>query len=142
MISDLLKLIHELDQVDASEMDIELRGGVHNIRPDTDKTGTEKFETKRRIKRVNRLLKNTDHDLNADTHSDSEPTVSVLSQPESDGIRVVVDQEADATIEDGALRITIPRTDYTELREVEIDSPAIESRVVNNGFTTIDLQPA
>lgn len=138
MIDELLRL---LNQIDSEDMDVEIDSTVRSIRPNTDKKGSEKFEAKRRIKRLNHLLEKSDTDISSTTESDKSPAISVMARPDTGGVRVTVDQKAFATVEEGDLRVIVPDTDYTKLEEIDVESPEIKDRVVNNGVTTIEVQP-
>lgn len=136
MIDELLRL---LSQIDSEDMDIELNSNVRSIRPDTNKEGTEKFEAKRRIKRLNHLLEQSDTNLSEPTESNESPAISVMDRSDTDGVRVTVDNKAFANVEEGDLRVIVPDDDYTTLQEIDLESPEITDRVVNNGITTIEV---
>lgn len=140
MIRDLLKL---LDDIDTSDMDIEVNSTVGTIKPnrDSEKDGAEKYEAKRKVKRFNHLLNKSDSGLSADAQSEEDPLVSVMESPETAGVRVTVDSKAVGEIEDGTLRVSVPEKDYSERHEVDLESPAITAQVYNNGVTTIEVQP-
>ena len=138
IFDDLRKL---LEQMDSEDMDIETYSEVRNIRTDTNDR-PKKSAAKRRDTRFDHSRKQNAADVTADNQADEEPVVSIRSRDDSDTVQVTVDAPADATIEAGQLRITVSASEYTSLKEIDIDSPEIANRTVNNGITTIEICPA
>lgn len=139
MIDELLRLLR---QIDAEDMDVEIDSRIRSVRPDTDKEGPEKFAARRRIKRLNRLLNQNDYSVATDDESSDEPSVSIFNPEDTDAVTVTVDGEANCRIEAGQLRLWVPDTDYTDLKVIDVESPQITDRTVNNGITTIEISPA
>ncbi len=135
IFDDIRKL---LERMDSEDLDIETHSEVRNIRTDSNDR-PKKSAAKRRNTRFDHSRKRNTADVTPDNQADEEPVVSVRSRDDSETVQVTVDTPADATIEAGQLRITVSESEYTTLKEIDIDSPEIADRTVNNGITTIEI---
>lgn len=146
MIDDLLRLVRLIDDLDEEDYELDLEAGANSasIRPSTgsrsrrERSGREKFETRRKIKKLNRLLKKLerDDDLEPEEVLESEtPEVRVV---ETDaGCQIVVDA-AGAVLELDGRDVVLTVGDHEVRRTLDGEPETIE-RTEKIGTTLFEI---
>lgn len=168
ILQQIMGLLQELDEADLDQFDIETDSttNVRNIRSASrsspsrrrrgddrrkssrhDKSGKDKFESRRKVKKLNRLLKQAeknDIDLADGIQHDDH---SVQWQEMDAGWRATVDR-SDALLDytendDDTITVSVrfKRIDDEHTTQLPIADPCV-TRTVNNGITIFTLTPA
>jgi len=155
LLSQIMHLLDELDESDLEQFDVDVnsRHDVRNIRSGTpgrkrstssrrknnDKSGKEKFEAKRKAKRLRRLCKKADRqDIDIGKGFQEKPLVRKYDT--EDGVEITATR-SDAELEflnDSVVGISFERISYTEEFDLEFEDPGVE-KTVNQGVTVFSL---
>lgn len=161
-INQILTLLNELDDDDLQQFDVDIdtnmrslsgdrrpmgpahRRGDESSRQPREKYGREKFRAKRKVRKINRLLKearrkgyNVDEMLGTNL---SKPPL-IRTDIAGETIDITVDRgDAMLEIEDGVVTVSFENIDHTETVPINIDSPVVET-IQNMGVTTFSVHP-
>lgn len=146
MIDDLLRLIRLLDELDDEDFEFDVErsknatpgrsGGSHQSSP--RRTGREKFEVKRKIKKINRLLKKLERNDDADINDlfESEPPNIRFVETDA-GWRIVVDA-AGAELEVNGNDVVITVRGHESRRTLD-NEPKLTERTEKLGITVFEI---
>jgi hypothetical protein len=166
ILQQIMGLLQELDNADLDQFDIDTDSttDVRNIRSASqspskrrgdnrrkssrhDKSGKDKFESRRKVKKLNRLLKKAERNGIDLTDGIQHDDHSVQWRDTDAGWRVTVDR-SDALFDytendDGTITVTVrfKRIDDEHTTQLPIADPCV-TRTVNNGITVFTLTPA
>lgn len=156
ILQQIMQLMQKLDEEDFDNFDVDIDSNVENIRAGSptrrgfssrkgdpkrrksskhDKSGTDKFRAKRKVKKLNRLLKKAEKQgLDVGHGIQEEPMVRKYDR--DDEFAIIADRsDAEISIEDGEATVSFERVSATESFEIEFDNPSVESEE-NQGVTT------
>ncbi len=146
MIDDLTRLLGLLDEFDDEdfEFDVEMSANAGPLRsgggrqPGHGRSGRDKFEAKRRVKKVNRLLKKLERNDDIDVEDLFDPETPNVRLVETDaGCRVVVD-EAGADLDWEGDEVVITVGGHEVRRALDSEPESIE-RTEKLGTTVFDI---
>jgi hypothetical protein len=143
----VLALLDDLDEEDFEYFDIDVDSNMRNIRSggvsnaprsrDRDKTGKDKFEAKRKIKKLNKLLKQIESEGKTEDIFNEPPLVRKYDT--GDSINIVVDtEECDVDTEGSRIIVSFPDSDYTEEFETGFENPRVIT-TRNGGITEFEV---
>ena len=162
IINQILTLLNELDDDDLRQFDVDidtdvrsLSGGRRPMGPahrrsdgsshhPREKRGREKFRAKRKIKKINRLLK----EARRNGYDVDEMLAAQVSKPPlvhtdigDDTIDIIVDRgDARLEVEDGVATISFENADYVESVPIAFETPVVEASH-NMGVTAFHIRP-
>jgi hypothetical protein len=145
----------DLGKFDIDDLDVDINSDIENIKTGSstrsgfssrkgdpkrrksskhDKSGAEKFRAKRKVKKLNRLLKKAEKQgFDIGQGLQEEPMVRKYDR--SDEVVIVADRsDADIVIEHGEATVSFERVGATESFNIELDNPCVETKE-NQGVT-------
>lgn len=121
-----------LSEIDDKDISVHTRTNVSSIRPDGNKKGAGKYESRRNMKRFNRLFDEQDDDAGKD-----DPHVQVMRR--ENAVEIVVQYDhGEVQLEETETGVKISADDYSETVEIDDEITATE-RINNNGVTIFSL---
>ena len=162
IINQILTLLNELDDDDLRQFDVDidtdvrsLSGGRRPMGPahrrsdgsshqPREKRGREKFRAKRKVKKINRLLKKArrnGYDVDEMLAANASKPPLIRTDVTDEAVEITVDRgDAMLEIENDVATIRFEDIDQTESVPIEIDSPVVET-IQNMGVTTFCIRP-
>lgn len=163
IINQILNLLDELDDEDLRQFDVDIDTDVRSLsggrrpmgpahrqnpgssQPPGTKRGREKFRAKRKVKKINRLLKEArrnGYDVDEIVQSNTSKPPLVRADSTDTGVDIIVDRgDARLEIEEGVATISFERIDHVESVPVTIETPVVETSR-NLGVTAFRIRSA
>lgn len=162
IINQILTLLNELDDDDLRQFDVDidtdvrsLSGGRRPMGPahrrsdgsshhPREKRGREKFRARRKVKKINRLLKEArrnGYDVDEMLATQASKPPLVRTDVGDDAVDIIVDRgDASLEVEDGVATISFEHVDHVESVPVAFETPVVETSH-NVGVTTFHIRP-